>query len=100
MDFKVLITDTALGDLREIVEYIAEGDRTAAELLGLRLVDQALSLRNLPLRFAFYDRLRGIRKMALPPYLIFYVCDEGAATVSILHFWRGARRSPPLFPLA
>jgi hypothetical protein len=32
--------------------------------------------------------------MPLPPFLIFYTCDEATSTVNIIHFWHGARRSP------
>ena len=40
MAWKVLITDTALADLREIVEFIAEDDRQAAERMGQRLISR------------------------------------------------------------
>jgi hypothetical protein len=32
--------------------------------------------------------------MPLPPFLIFYTCDQSASAVNIIHFWHGARRSP------
>jgi len=38
MDFKVLITDSALADLREIVEFIAQDDAQAAARLGEKLI--------------------------------------------------------------
>jgi addiction module RelE/StbE family toxin len=94
MDFKVLITDSALADLKEIVEFVAEDNREAAIRLGEKLVAHAISLGTMPQRFPFHDKGRGIRKMPLPPFLIFYVCDESASVINILHFWHGARRSP------
>jgi len=94
MDFKVLIADSALADLKEIVEFVAEDNPDAAMRLGERLLAHALSLATMPNRFPFHDKRRGIRKMSLPPFLIFYVCDERASVVSIVHFWHGARRSP------
>jgi toxin ParE1/3/4 len=94
MDFKVLIADSALADLKEIVEFVAQDNREAAIRLGEKLVAHALSLVTLPHRFPFHDKRRGIRKMSLPPFLIFYTCDEAASVVNILHFWHGARRSP------
>ena len=48
----------------------------------------------MPERFPFHDKSRGIRKMPISPFLIFYLCDEKATVVTILHFWHGARRSP------
>ena len=94
MGFKVLIADAALVDLKEIVEFVADDNPEAAIRLGEKLVAHALSLATMRQRFPFHDENRGIRKMTLPPYFIFYTCDETASAVNILHFWHGARRSP------
>ena len=48
----------------------------------------------LPERHAYHDERREIRKMPLPPYLVFYTCDKAAGVVNILHFWHRARRWP------
>jgi len=53
-----------------------------------------MGLANLPERHGFHDARRGIRKLPLPPYLLFYTCDKAAGVVNILHFWHGARLSP------
>ena len=94
MDFKVLIAESAIADLKEIVEFVAHDDTAAAIRLGNKLVAHALSLRIMPQRYPFHDQQLGIRKMPLPPFLVFYTCDEAASVVNILHFWHGARRSP------
>jgi toxin ParE1/3/4 len=94
MGFKVLITDNALNDLQEIVEFIAQDNPQTAARLGEKLIVRALSLATLPERHAYYDERRGIRKMPLSPYLVFYTCDKEAGIVNILHFWHGARRWP------
>jgi plasmid stabilization system protein ParE len=90
MDFKVLIAESAIADLKEIVEFVAQDDRKAANRLGNKLVDYALT----PQRFPFHDQRRGIRKMPLPSFLVYYTCDEVAHVVNILHFWHGVRQSP------
>src|SRR5437773_417866 len=94
MDFKVLIADSAIADLKEIVEFVAEDHSDAAIRLGKRLLAHALSLATMPQRFPFHDKRRGIRKMSLPPFLIYYVCNESTSVVNILHFWHGARQRP------
>jgi plasmid stabilization system protein ParE len=76
------------------VEFVAEDNPGAATRLGEKLVAHALSLTTMPERFPFHDERRGIRKMPLPPFLIFYVGDETASVVNILHFWHGARQRP------
>jgi toxin ParE1/3/4 len=94
MDFQVLITDNAIADLKEIVAFVAADNPEAALRLGKKILAHALSLRTMPQRFRFHDQTRGIRKMPLPPFVIYYVCDETTSVVYILHFWHGARRSP------
>jgi plasmid stabilization system protein ParE len=94
MAWEVLITDSALSDLREIVEFIAQDDPQAAERMGNRLVARALDLATMPERHAYHDATRGIRKFPVLPFLVFYYCDQRAQTVSILHFWHGARQWP------
>jgi len=94
MGFKVLIADSATADLKEIVEFVAEDNPEAALRVGEKLVAHALSLATMPQRFPFYDKRRGIRKMPISPFLIYYVCNESASVVNILHFWHGARQRP------
>jgi toxin ParE1/3/4 len=94
MDFKVLIADSAIADLKEIVEFVAADNPEAASRLGEKLLAHALSLGSLPHRFPFHDRPRGIRKMPVSPFLIYYKCHEEMSVVNILHFWHGARRRP------
>ena len=76
------------------MEFVTEDDREAALRLGEKLVAHALSLGTMPQRFHFHDKRRGIRKMPLPPFLIYYVCNESTSVVNILHFWHGARQRP------
>jgi toxin ParE1/3/4 len=97
MDFKVLITDSAIADLKEIVEFVAYDDQNAAARVGEKLVTNAMKLATMPKRFPMHDPVRGIRKMPSPPFLIFYFCDDSQHTVNVLHFWHGARRSPTSF---
>ncbi|MFN2477092.1 MAG: type II toxin-antitoxin system RelE/ParE family toxin [Chthoniobacterales bacterium] len=94
MDFKVLIAESALNDLRETVEFVAQDDPAAADRLGYKLLACTLSLAAMPQRFAFHDRSRGIRKMSAPPFLIYYTCDESRRVANVLHFWHSARRTP------
>ena len=94
MDFKVLIADSAIADLKEIVEFVAEDNPEAATRLGEKLLARALTLATLPERFPFHDRRRGIRKMPVSPFLIYYKSDKETSVVNILHFWHGARRRP------
>lgn len=96
MDFKVLIADAALTDLKEIVEFVAQDDPSAAERLGNKLLDRALSLAAMPRRFPLHDRTRDVRKMPVPPFVIYFTADEPRRIVNVLHFWHSARQTPQL----
>ncbi|HEY3901632.1 MAG TPA: type II toxin-antitoxin system RelE/ParE family toxin [Chthoniobacter sp.] len=96
MAWKVLIADSALADLREIVEFIAQDDPEAAERMGNRLVARALGLAAMPERHVVHDAARQIRKFPVVPYLVFYHCDRSTHTVSIIHFWHGSVSGPNL----
>jgi plasmid stabilization system protein ParE len=69
MDFKVLIADGAIAELKQIVEFVAEDNPEAAIRLGEKLLGHALSLATFPERFPFHDRRRGIRKMPVSLFL-------------------------------
>ena len=94
MDFKVVITERATEDLREIVEHIARDNPRAAARMGHALLDTALSLCALPHRGAMHDATRSIRKLTRSPYKIFYRVGEQRGVVEILHFWHAARSEP------
>jgi plasmid stabilization system protein ParE len=59
MAWKVLITDSALADLREIVDFIAQDNPEAAERMGQRLVARALDLAEMPERHSIHDASPG-----------------------------------------
>lgn len=96
MDVKVLIAESAMRDLGEIVKFVAQDDAAAAVRLGNKLLDRALSLATMPQRFPLHARSRGIRKMVAAPFLIYYTCDEQRHVVNVLHFWHSARQTPQL----
>ena len=48
MDFKVLIADSAIADLKEIVEFVAEDNPDAAIRLGEKLIAHAMTLAKMP----------------------------------------------------
>ena len=54
MDFKVLIADSAIDDLKEIVKFVAKDNPEAAIRVGEKLVAHALNLVTMPQRFPFH----------------------------------------------
>ena len=97
MIYTVQITSRAETDLREIYEYIAYellSPPTAARQLQ-RLEEEILSLDQMPNRYPAYPdepwHSRGLRVMSVDNYLVFYIPDDAAQTVSVLRVMYGGR---------
>jgi toxin ParE1/3/4 len=96
MDYKVIYSPTAIGDLAEIVRFVAQDDPQAALRLGKQLADDADSLARLPYRFPKVRRRANIRRLVTGQYLILYRIVQTAKIVEIPRFWHGARETPRL----
>ena len=96
MGFRVVITKPAIGDLAEIVRFIASDNPAAAARVGNGLIDRAESLRELPLRGRVVPerKQRDCREIIWKPYRIIYRVSEEKSLVEVVRFWHGARGNP------
>ena len=97
MIYTVQITSRAETDLREIYGYIAYellSPPTAARQLQ-RLEEEILSLDQMPNRYPAYPdepwHSRGLLVMSVDNYLVFYIPDAAAQTVTIIRVMYGGR---------
>ena len=97
MIYTVQISSRAESDLREIYEYIAyelESVSNASRQLQ-RLEKEILSLDQMPNRYPAYPdepwHSRGLRVMSVDNYLVFYIPDAAAQTVTIIRVMYGGR---------
>jgi plasmid stabilization system protein ParE len=89
--YSVILSDTAQTDLYNIVQYIAVHNPTAAEKLGLELIDLAMSLQTFPYRGSRVRKHPRVRKLVHSDYVITYRVREPNRTVEVLGFTHGAR---------
>jgi plasmid stabilization system protein ParE len=89
--YAVVLSAAAQTDLDNIVQYIGVDNPTAAEKLGLDLIDVAMSLETLPYRGSRVQKHRGVLKLILGNYVLTYRIDESNHTVQVLGFTHGAR---------
>lgn len=90
MTYEIIITEQADEDLRGIYEYIAfnllSPDNAAGQLD--RLEESIITLEEFPKKFRSYKKepwySRGLRVMPVDHYVVFYIPDEDAATVTII----------------
>jgi toxin ParE1/3/4 len=91
VEYEVIITRSALRDLEEIRAYIARDNPAAAQRFGLKLLDEAESLRIFPERGGFIAERPGAPFVMVYPYLVVYRIAEESRTARLLRFWHGAR---------
>lgn len=96
MEFKVIWSDAAIADLRDICSYIARHDPQAAQRIGRGILDHVRILSSFPFIGPTYPRgSRGtLREIVFRSYRIFYDVAEAIRSVEILHVWHGAREEP------
>lgn len=94
---KVVYTNTARRDLREIYEYIAYTllVPATAKALTENLMREIRSLESLPERYPLYPdepwHNKGVRFFSVKRYLIFYTVNQNIDTVSIARIMYGGR---------
>jgi toxin ParE1/3/4 len=98
---KVVLSEQAKADLREIGLFIARDNKTRARSFVRELQAKARDTGDIPRAFPLIPRYEhhGIRRRPHGDYLIFYRVDEDGECLSIIHILHGARNYEALlFP--
>ena len=96
MDFGLIWTERALSDLREIVRYYREDQKSAEVALrvGRGIIERAEVLKLFPDIGPLYPKKSGVHREVLCfEYRIFYRVDRDAKIVYIARVWHG-RQDP------
>ena len=95
---RIIWSGQGVEDLRQIVQFIALDDATAAASLADRILNHIERAAELP----FSNRAvpekadESIREVILRPYRIIYQVDDRRDAVHILRIWHAARGIPDL----
>ena len=96
--YDVITSSRAESDLDEIYRYIARDSLQNAATFIARLIEAINSLEIFPHRYRIYQGRRrlstAVRRMPVPPYLIYYTVDDKGRRVEIVTVRHGARRQP------
>jgi plasmid stabilization system protein ParE len=87
--WRVALSPEAEADLERVTAFLARKSHTAAERIGLELVDVIFSLDELPARGAPMRGRPGLRKVVHRHYLVIYRLREAARLVEIVRVWDG-----------
>lgn len=93
MAYRVVWSQAALADLRDLVRYIARDDRKVAKRFGDLIVTKVDSLQAFPRIGRMVPEYREdlLRELIVSPYRIVYEIDDDTMILSILRVWHGAR---------
>ena len=93
---KIIITDPALADLEEVMNWSVEKHPATSERFGTALLNHIELLKTFPLLGTPVKGFPGVKRLIHSPLYIYYRVREEAETIEILHFWHRSRRVPPL----
>ena len=98
MAWRVVWSETAAEDLREIVQFIGVDDRAAATGLAERIFARVERAAEFPFsnRAVPEKSEESLREIILQPYRIIYHVDEHRDAICILRVWHAARGVPDL----
>lgn len=96
MDYKIIWTNKATFDLKEICSYIARDTPDTATRLGEGPMKQADILISFPEIGSPYRRKehQAFRELTYRQYRIIYQVSKKPSEIHILHLWHSARDEP------
>src|SRR5216110_1888905 len=98
MDYQVVLSGSARGDLRDIVRYISLDQPERAVQFGRFLISRTKNLARFPELGRVVPELSNsaIREIIVRSYRIVYRVDHSQRLVEVIRFWHAARGTPEL----
>ena len=97
MNWKVVLTPQFKQEFTDIFDYIAQVllAPDTAKNVATKILDQVEKLCDMPQRFSLYDkepwRSRGLRKVVVDNFVIFYLPYDKTREVVVFHVFYGWR---------
>ena len=93
MDYSIILSPKAVGNLETIVRYIALNNPEAARKVGHNLLDKTKELGQFPFRGQKVPEFNNpdIRQVILKPYRIVYRVEADKGRISIARFWHSSQ---------
>jgi toxin ParE1/3/4 len=95
MDYTVILSPKAVGDLESIVRYISLTNPKTARKVGQSLLTKTKGISQFPLQGKIVPEFNSpeIRQILLKPYRIVYRVEEDKKRISIARFWHSAQEN-------
>ena len=96
MAFQIIWSETASEDLKEIVQFIAMDNSSAAARLAEKILSHIETASNLPFSNRAVPEKEDelIRESILKPYRIIYQVDNDRDAIHVLRIWHAACGMP------
>ena len=98
MDYRIIWTESAQADLKQLVTYIGGDDPISAERFGFGLVDHVEQVSQQPWsgRKVPETDIEELRELIYSPYRIIYEIYEDQKIVYVVRVWHAARGKPQI----
>jgi toxin ParE1/3/4 len=98
MGYKVIWTDEAIAELRELVVFISNKNPSAAIKLGEALIQKSMILAEHPRlgRMLRKSPTDSLQELIVSPYRLIYEINDKNLTVNVRLLWHGARQEPEI----
>ncbi|MGA8026180.1 MAG: type II toxin-antitoxin system RelE/ParE family toxin [Bryobacteraceae bacterium] len=96
MDFKVILTESALSDFESLMNWSRDNYPASSEKFGTALLNHLDLLKAFPLIGRPVRGFPSVRRLLHSPLYVYYRLDEPRGAIEILHFWHASRRAPKL----
>lgn len=98
MGYKVIWTDEAIADLRQLVVFVSNDNPAAAVKLGEALIQKSMILALQPRlgRMLRKSPKDSVRELIVPPYRLIYEIDDQVSAIYVRLLWHGARQEPEI----
>lgn len=96
MDFQLIWTESSREDLKQVIGFVASGNRNAAEKLGNRFIESVERMARFPRIGRVVPEYgdENLRELVMAPYRIIYEIEEARKTIYLLRLWHSARGHP------
>lgn len=95
MEYAVIVSPKAIGDLEATVRYISLTNPSAAKKVGQTLLEKTKELSQFPFKgqkVPEFDNF-SIRQLVLKPYRIVYRVEQDKKLISIARFWHSSQKN-------
>ena len=95
MDYTIILSPKAVGDLEVIIRYIALNNSEAARKVGQNLLGKTKELSQFPFKGQQVPEFNSpdVRQVILKPYRIVYRVEEDKKRISVARFWHSSQEN-------